>query len=118
MEAAHKYNKNLLILTAGKIPPNPSEMLGSNTMKELLDRLKEVVDYIILDTPPVQAVADAQILSNRADGTLLVIKAGETKKESTENALNLLSKVNANVIGGILNGAEDRKNKTYYYYSE
>ena len=118
MEAAHKYNKNLLVLTAGKIPPNPSEMLGSKTMKELLDRLKEVVDYIILDTPPVQAVADAQILSTRADGTLLVIKAGETKKEATENAINLLNKVNANVIGGILNGAEDRKNKTYYYYSE
>ena len=118
MEAAHKYNKNLLILTAGKIPPNPSEMLGSKTMKELLDRLKEVVDYIILDTPPVQAVADAQILSTRADGTLLVIKAGETKKEATENAINLLNKVNANVIGGILNGAEDRKNKTYYYYGE
>ena len=118
MEAAHKYNKNLLVLTAGKIPPNPSEMLGSKTMKELLDRLKEVVDYIILDTPPVQAVADAQILSTRADGTLLVIRAGETKKEATENAINLLNKVNANVIGGILNGAEDRKNKTYYYYGE
>jgi len=116
--AAHRYNKNLVLLTSGKIPPNPSEMLSSKTMEKLLESLKETFDYIILDTPPVQAVTDSQILSTKADGTILVVKAERTKKDSVENAVNLLKKVNANVIGTVLNGIDVSRNKYYYYYGE
>lgn len=114
----HRYNNNLTILTSGKIPPNPSEMLGSKSMKALIEALRKVFDYVILDTPPVQAVTDAQILSTRADGTLLVVKAETTKKESVINTVNLLKKVNANIIGTILNGMDTKRNSYYYYYGE
>lgn len=114
----HRYNNNLTILTSGKIPPNPSEMLGSKSMKALIDALKKVFDYVILDTPPVQAVTDAQILSTRADGTLLVIRAEKTKKDSVVNSVNLLKKVNANIIGTILNGVDTKRNSYYYYYGD
>ena len=116
--AIHRYNKNLVILTSGKIPPNPSEMLSSKTMTGLLEELKNNFDYIILDTPPVQAVTDSQILSTKADGTIIVVKAERTKKDSVENAINLLKKVNANIIGTVLNGVDNSRNKYYYYYGE
>lgn len=116
--AIHRYNKNLVILTSGKIPPNPSEMLSSKAMTALIDKLKENFDYIIIDTPPVQAVTDSQILSTKADGTLLVVKAEKTKKDSVENAIGLLKKVNANIIGTVLNGVDNSRNKYYYYYGE
>ena len=117
-KGVHRYNKNLVILTSGKLPPNPSEMLSSKTMSSLLESLKETFDYIILDTPPVQAVTDSQILSTKADGTILVVRAERTKKESVQNAVNLLKKVNANIIGTVLNGVDGSRNKYYYYYGE
>lgn len=118
IKAIHKHNNNLVVLTSGKIPPNPSEMLSSKTMGQLLETLRESFDYIILDTPPVQAVTDSQILSTKADGTILVVRAEKTKKDSVENTLNLLKKVNANIIGTVLNGVEASRNKYYYYYEE
>ena len=118
VKAVHKHNKNLVLLTSGKIPPNPSEMLSSKTMGNLLETLKENFDYIILDTPPVQAVTDAQILSTKADGTILVVRAERTRRESVQNAVNLLKKVNANIIGTVLNGLDESRNKYYYYYGD
>ncbi|WP_040194957.1 CpsD/CapB family tyrosine-protein kinase [Clostridium culturomicium] len=112
----YKYNKNLTVLTSGKIPPNPAEMLGSKAMTALLDALKKVFDYVIIDTPPVQAVTDAQILSAKADGTILVVRAEKTKKDSVHNSVGLLKKVNANIIGTVLNGLEASNNNYYYYY--
>lgn len=114
----HRYNKNLVLLTSGKIPPNPSEMLSSKSMENLLEKLRENFDYVILDTPPVQAVTDSQILSTKADGTILVVRAERTKKESVNNAINLLKKVNANIIGTVLNGTDLSRNKYQYYYGE
>ena len=114
----HRYNDNLTVLTSGKIPPNPSEMLASKSMKALIDALKGVFDCVILDTPPVQAVTDAQILSTRADGTLLVVRAEKTKKESVLNSVNLLKKVNANIIGTVLNGVDAKRSNYYYYYGD
>ncbi|MDI9217081.1 MULTISPECIES: CpsD/CapB family tyrosine-protein kinase [Clostridium] len=116
--AIHRYNQNLVILTSGKIPPNPSEMLSSKAMTTLIEELKNNFDYIILDTPPVQAVTDSQILSTKADGTILVVRAEKTKKDSVENAINLLKKVKANIIGTVLNGVDNGRNKYYYYYGE
>lgn len=103
------------IITAGKIPPNPSEMLGSNDMKELIDKLKEIYDYIILDSPPVLAVTDAQILSRKVDGTILVIKSTKTKKANVINAKELLDKVRGNIIGVVLNEVKIKNDKCYYY---
>lgn len=113
-----RHGENLLILPSGKIPPNPSEMLSSKAMSNLLEELKEDFDYIIIDTPPIQAVTDSQILSTKVDGTLLVIRAKETKRESVHNAVNLLKKVNAHIMGTVLNGVDNDSGNYYYYYGE
>lgn len=118
MDVAHMYNKNLSIITAGKVPPNPAEMLGSKAMSAFLEEMKEHFDYIILDTPPVQAVADAQILSTKVDGTIIVVRAGVTKKDDVYDTVNTLKKVNANIIGTVLHAVDNSKNKYYYYYGE
>ena len=70
-----------------------------------------------LDTPPLQAVTDAQILSTKVDGTLIVVRSGVTKKDAVNNAVSIIKKVNGNIIGTVLNAAENNKN-TYYYYGD
>lgn len=114
--AIKKYNTNLDILTSGKIPPNPSEMLGSKAMSELLGILKNKYDVIILDSTPLQAVTDAQILSTKVDGTILVVRAEKTKIDSILEAKNLLNKVGANIIGTVLHATGQSRSKYYYYY--
>lgn len=112
---AYKRNHNLTIITAGKKLPNPAEMLSSKAMTAFLEEMKKHFDYIVLDTPPLQAVTDAQILSTKVDGTLIVVRAGITKKDAVNNAVSIIKKVNGNIIGTVLNAAENNKN-TYYYY--
>lgn len=116
-EVANDYNENLTIITAGKIPPNPSEMLASRAMTAFIKEMKNEFKYIILDTPPLQAVTDAQVLSTKADGVLLMVKAGSTKKELVSNSVDLINKVHGKVIGTVLNGVENKRNN-YYYYGE
>ena len=108
-EAAQMYNNNLIILTSGKVPSNPVEILDSKVMTNLIENLKCSFDYIILDSPPVQALTDLQILSTNANGTILVVKSQKTKRDSVKNAIELLKKVNANILGIVLNGMEVRK---------
>ena len=108
--------ENLDVITTGNLPPNPSEMLGSKHMETLIKELREKYDYIILDTPPVLAVTDAQILSTKVDGTILVVRAEKTKKENVINAKKLLDKVKANVIGTVFNGIEAKRTNYYHYY--
>lgn len=119
-DAMKEFNKNLTIITSGKIPPNPSEMLGSNNMQRFLDELKRHYDCIILDTPPVLAVTDAQILSRNADGMVLVIRAGRTKKDMVLKAKKQIENVGGKIIGTILNAVDSKngRNNYYYYYGE
>lgn len=116
--ASRKYKENLTILTSGYIPPNPAEMLASDKMSEFLDRLREEFDYIILDTPPVLLVTDSQILSTKADGTILVVKSEKTKKSEVKESVGALKKVNANIIGTVLNGFNSKRDKYYKYYAK
>ncbi|CDM67933.1 tyrosine-protein kinase etk [Clostridium bornimense] len=111
-------NKHLHIITSGKIPPNPAEMLASKSMERLLEQLANEYDYILMDTPPLNAVTDAQVLSTEVDGTLIVIRSEKTKKESILTAKNLLQKVNANILGIVFNDVANSINKYYYYYGE
>ncbi|WP_283698660.1 CpsD/CapB family tyrosine-protein kinase [Clostridium perfringens] len=109
-----ELNENLNIITSGRIPPNPSEVLSSKTMENLLKVLSERYDYIILDTPPLTVVTDSQILAGKCDGTILVVRAEATSKESIIKAYKELEKVRANVLGSVLNGIKGN-NKNYYY---
>lgn len=106
---------NLSILSSGPKPPNPSELLSSSRMEELLVELRKQYDLIIFDMPPVVAVTDAQILASKADGTLLIIRENVSKRDSLLKAKELLKMVDANVLGVIYNGARNVADQGYYY---
>lgn len=108
--------ENLQIITCGPIPPNPAELVGSQTMDRMIVDMKDKYDVIIFDAPPVLSVADAQILSNKADGTILVMSAGETEKTEILKAKEALVSSNANIIGVVLNNFVLSKDHYYYQY--
>lgn len=108
---------NLRLLASGPLPPNPAEVLGFRRMDEAIARLKDAADLIIFDTPPIIAVTDAAVLSSKVDGVLLVFSAGRTKRDHARRAQAILEKVNANLVGVVLNNAQlDRA--AYHYYAE
>ncbi|MCY6484373.1 CpsD/CapB family tyrosine-protein kinase [Clostridium aestuarii] len=118
-QAVKQYSDNLYILTSGTKPPNPAEMVSSKRMKDFLETAKKEFDHIIIDSPPVIAVTDAQVLSTLVDGVLLVIASGTTEKEIALRAKELLLKVKANILGAILTKADFNSGKGYgygYYY--
>lgn len=108
---------NLDIITCGVIPPNPSELLGSKKMDQLLEKLEEKYDRVIMDSPPVLAVTDAVVLSGKVDGTIVVVKAGETNRNAVSKVKEILESVKtANLIGVVLNMVEFGKTGGHYYY--
>jgi polysaccharide biosynthesis transport protein len=108
---------NLFAVSAGRIPPNPAELLGSPRMKQGLALLDEYFDHIVIDSPPVLSVTDARIIGSLVDGVVLVIKGGETPKEAVQRTKRLLHEVHAHVIGTLLNNV-DVRSADYYYYSK
>lgn len=115
--------ENLNVITSGPIPPNPAELMGSKRMKEFLDEIKEEYDMVILDSPPVGLVTDSAVLSTIADGLILVTAVGQADIEMVKGAKELLNKVNANIIGVVLNKVQTGmgsyyKYQYYNYYGE
>jgi len=108
---------NLHVLPAGTPPPNPAELLASTNMRDMLDQLREQYDHIVVDTPPSLSVTDAVVLSQRADAVVLVIRSGQTTKQALRRARDVLARVNAKVVGVLLN-AVDLSSPDYYYYYE
>ena len=111
----HDVVKNLDVLTSGTIPPNPSELLSSNAMKNFIEKVKNTYNIILMDSPPVVSVTDASIISTYADATILVVKSGKTEIETVKRAQEILEKVNANIIGVVLNNI-NKKEIGYSYY--
>lgn len=107
---------NLYVMTSGPKSPNPSELLGSTRMDQLIKELRSDYDFVIFDMPPIVAVTDAQIIASKADGTMLVVRENYTRKDSLQKARELLSMVNANVLGAVFNGSTDVTDQGYYYY--
>ena len=107
--------EGLQLLTAGPLPPNPSEMLGSKRMEEIIKRLGALADIVIFDAPPIIAVTDAAVLATKVDGVLLVVNAGGTKREHMQRAHALLKKVNAPLIGAVLNNVKYDQSLHKYY---
>ncbi len=95
----------LRVLTSGMLPPRPSDLLGSRRMETVLEALAQRADVILLDAPPVMAVTDAVVLASKVSGVLLVVSAGDTKREHAQQAIERLHKVNARVVGAVLNNA-------------
>ncbi len=109
--------RNLRLLTSGPLPPNPSELLGSRRMAEVLALLKAEADILLLDAPPIIAVTDAAILASKVDGVLLVVQANKTKRDLAKKAKVMLQKANANLLGVVLNNVK-MDTTIYRYYAE
>lgn len=97
---------NLQVLLSGNIPPNPSELIGSEAMGKLIEELSKNYDYIFVDLPPINVVVDTVVMSKYLSGLILVVRAVESKRESIIKALNKLELSDANIIGIILNGVK------------
>ena len=113
--------KNWYILPSGDVPPNPSELLGSNRMKNVLSALREMLDYIIIDLPPVNVVSDAISISSLISGMIVVVREEYTEKKELERCFRQLKLSNVNVLGCVLNEAKSGggmygKYKKYKYY--
>jgi non-specific protein-tyrosine kinase len=108
--------ENLRVLTSGPLPPNPSELLGSQKMEALIAQLKEEAEIIVFDTPPALPVTDAAVLSTKADGVLIVADAGKTGRGAAGQAVENLRQVGANLLGVAVNRLSPRGSGNYYYY--
>ena len=112
-------NENVIpgldLLTSGPIPPNPSEMLASDNMKQMLIQLSEYYDYIIIDTPPVNVVADALTLSDVIAGVVLVAMSGSTTYDSYQHAVEAIEFANGTVLGAVITKTPSASSKSSKY---
>ncbi len=111
--------ENLALITAGDMPPNPSELLGSQKMGQILSQVKSFSDIVIIDTPPIMAVTDAAVLGAKVDGVLLVVEPGKTRLASARHTVEQMQRVGANLLGVVLNNLDmgsARYGYRYYYY--
>jgi succinoglycan biosynthesis transport protein ExoP len=110
------YVENLSIICSGSVPPNPTEILESKKLAELLQELKEKFDIVIIDTPPVGQLTDGAILASIADGVILVAASGESNIDMVRRARAALMQVNANIIGVVLTKINKTRSGSYYTY--
>ncbi|GIH71413.1 polysaccharide biosynthesis tyrosine autokinase [Sphaerimonospora thailandensis] len=115
-EAVQAWGRpGLSVLPSGQVPPNPSELLGSKGMRAVLARLTQDYDMVILDAPPLLPVTDAAALGAVCDGALLVVRYGKTRREQVTRAVELLSSVNARLVGAVLNFTPVKQDGYYGY---
>jgi non-specific protein-tyrosine kinase len=112
----HTENDHLDILTTGPVPPNPAELLGSQRMRKVLADLAAEYELVILDSAPLQVVADAAILSSFLDGMLLVVDATKSRRGSLRESREELTRADATVLGAVINGAKSPAKSDYYDY--
>jgi capsular exopolysaccharide synthesis family protein len=108
--------ENLWVLTSGPTPPNPSELLGSGRMRELMAKVRTDFTYVVLDTPPVNAVTDASILAAGASGTVLVVEQGRTTFPALKHAKAMLDRVGARTLGAVMNKVHASSGSYAYAY--
>lgn len=108
---------NLQIITAGPIPPNPTELLGSQAFDRVLEELKARADMVIVDTPPCIPVTDPLIVAGKMDGVILVLHVGQTRKPSAKHAIQALARARARILGVVYNQVPTNTSGYSYYYS-
>lgn len=113
-----REDMELLVLTSGKLPPNPSELLGSERMREVLDELKQWADWIIIDTPPLLAVADGAAVARFVDGVLLVTKGGSSTREAVKKAGEMIESAGGRLIGSAVWGLDAVGGRSGYGYGK
>lgn len=107
---------NLDLLTSGPVPPNPSELIASKNFENLFKQLMEVYDFILIDTPPVISVTDAQVFLQYVNDCVLVIDTERNNKKEIKKAKQLIEQAEGHIIGAILNKTPKEKSSNYYYY--
>lgn len=108
--------ENLDVISCGPIPPNPSELLGSQKMEQFMQEAGMAYDVILVDSPPVLAVADAQVLANLCEGSLLVVRSKQSEYDGVRKAIEVLQSSQSKFLGTILNDREKKEANYYYYY--
>ncbi|MBR6392312.1 MAG: CpsD/CapB family tyrosine-protein kinase [Eubacterium sp.] len=108
--------ENLSILTAGKIPPNPTELLASSRMDKLLEFVRAHYDVVFVDTPPINIVTDCTVFAQKVTGYVFIIKTDTTNSIDVKTAVNNLKQIGGNIIGFIINDVNSQKKKYYSYY--
>ena len=112
----HDVFPNLDILTSGPIPPNPSELLGSHKMAEVIAWARDHYDYVLIDLPPILAVADAAVIGNMVDGVLMVVASGSMTPNEAMDAKKRLQQAGVSILGVILNKMPQQRRYGYYQY--
>lgn len=108
--------RNLHMIFAGPVPPNPAELLGNNIFKFVIEKMKTVYDYIIIDTPPLGSVIDAAVIANECDGSILVVKSGKISRRYARKVIAQLRMADCKILGAILNSVDIKKNSYGNYY--
>ena len=106
--------EGLKVVTAGPVPPNPAELLGSRRFSQLVARVREEFDYVLIDAPPIELVSDPAVLAAQGDGVLLVLDSQKTRKGALRRAVRKLEAVGARVLGTVMNNADVQKDGYYY----
>lgn len=107
---------SLDVLTSGPLPPNPAELLGSKRMENLVRELRDAADYVVFDTPPILAVTDAAVLATKLDGCMLVLGAGQARRDAAKKAKRTLEELSARFLGVVVNNVKaDRETRSGYY---
>ena len=112
--------EEIAFISSGPIPPNPAELLNSKRMEELVEKLSQRCDFILLDSPPIQAVSDSLALCRIVDGTIIVVRYGKTTYDKLTAGMKKLSDIKAHVLGFVLNRyIHDGTSRSYYtnYYT-
>ncbi|MGE7857280.1 CpsD/CapB family tyrosine-protein kinase [Bacillus sp. NPDC094064] len=107
--------ENVYVMASGPIPPNPAELLGNRVMDEVLLEAYNMFDIVLIDTPPVLAVTDAQILANKCDGIILVVRSEKTEKDKIVKTKQLLDKASGKILGVVLNDKKEDQEQYGYY---
>ena len=106
---------NLYVMTSGQIPPNPSELLGSNSMKDLILGLENAFDAVIIDAPPMLPVTDAAVLAQQVGGVVLVVGSSRVKLQNVQKSLSALAMVDADLLGVVMNLLPTKGPDAYAY---
>lgn len=108
---------NLDVISAGRTPPNPSELLSGSRMKELLDKLSPEYDYIMIDTPPTLVVTDSLVIRNQVNGYVVVVRSGVSSMDVVKETVSKLRQIDAKICGFILNGQKTKSTGRYSRYT-
>lgn len=107
--------EGLSVLTAGQIPPNPAELLGSKQMDMLLEYVRQYFDYVIIDTPPVNIVTDASVLSDKITGYIFVVRSGKNHVQDLKDAFEQIEEMHGDIVGIVLNDPDNKAEAHYSY---